>query len=247
MAPPQIDIQDLHKSFGGEEVLRGLSLSIPAGKTTVIIGKSGQGKSVLLKHLIGLLRPDRGQVRVDGQDMTQLSAAELNRLRRRFGLVFQDAALFDYLTVEENVAFPLFEHSDLSDAAIAARVREKLRLVGLEEALRKTPAQLSGGMRKRVGIARALVLDPEVLLYDEPTTGLDPIIGDQITELMYATQRRSPLTSVVISHNLSTTFRIADRIAMLSEGRIVAVGGPEEFRRSNHPLVREFLDKGSVS
>jgi phospholipid/cholesterol/gamma-HCH transport system ATP-binding protein len=245
--PPTIVIEKLCKTFNGQLVLDQLDLEIPAGKTTVIIGKSGEGKSVLLKHLIGLLRPDEGEIYVDGQPLSRLNDREINALRRHFGFVFQDAALFDYLTVEENVAFPLYQHTDLNDAAIAAKVREKLAEVGLTEALHKAPSELSGGMRKRVGLARALVLEPEVMLYDEPTTGLDPIIGAQITELLGQTQRQRGLTGVVISHNLSTTFALADKIAMLSGGRMVASGTVEEFRNSRHPLVREFLEKGSFS
>lgn len=245
--PAKIAVNSLSKTFGGQLVLDELDLSVADGGTTVILGKSGEGKSVLLKHLIGLLRPDSGNVLYDGVDIYSLDSEGLGKLRRSIGMVFQDAALFDDLNVFENVAFPLYEHTQLLDGEIEQRVLQKLELVGLAEDWAKFPSQLSGGMRKRVGLARALIFDPQVVLYDEPTTGLDPIIGDQITDLMLNMQESLHLTSVVISHNLSTSFRIADKIALLSGGKIAVCGTVDEFRRSSHPVVQEFMSKGSVS
>ena len=239
-----IKIVKLHKSFRGQEVLRGVDLEIPAGGITVILGASGQGKTVLLKHLIGLLRPDRGQVWVGGTELTALDEHPLNDFRKKFGMLFQSGALFDSLSVGENVAFPLREHTTLADGEIRRRVREKLDQVGLPGTEEKMPAELSGGMRKRVGLARAIALQPSIILYDEPTTGLDPLITASINRLVVETQRRLKATSVIISHDIESTFAIADRVAMLHEGRIVAEGTPEQFRNSPHPYVKEFLSAG---
>ena len=237
-----IKIIDLHKSFGAQEVLRGINLEIPKGKITFIMGQSGQGKSVLLKHIIGLIRPDSGQILVDGLDITGLSLKELYRVRKRFGMLFQDAALFDSMTVAENVAFPLREHTRLSETEIAKKVEEKLALVGLLEAADKLPSELSGGMRKRAGLARALALDPEIILFDEPTTGLDPIMTASINRLIKESQQRHQLTCVVISHDIPSALTIADKIAMLHQGVIIEEGDPESIKNSSHPFVRRFFE-----
>ncbi|WP_373045486.1 ABC transporter ATP-binding protein [Vulgatibacter sp.] len=237
-----IEVIDLEKSFGSNHVLKGINLRCMPGTTTVILGGSGSGKSVLMKHMIGLLHPDAGQVLVDGQEITRLKRRELNDVRRKFGMVFQMAALFDSMTVLDNVAFPLREHrKDLSEKQIREIVAEKLRLVGLVGIEDKFPAELSGGMRKRVGLARAVVLDPKIVLYDEPTTGLDPITTDNVDEMILDAKRELGVTSVVISHDIGSAFKVADQMAFLHHGRIVAYGPPEAVRQSTHPHVREFL------
>lgn len=236
-----IQIIDLHKSFAGQPVLRGVNLTIRSGEVTVILGASGQGKTVLLKHMIGHLRPDSGRVLVDGVDITNLEDTTLNEVRKCFGMLFQSGALFDSLNVEENVAFPLKEHTDLSAEVIGRKVREKLKLVGLERVEQKMPSELSGGMRKRVGLARAIALEPKIILYDEPTTGLDPISTAAINHLIVEMQKKLRVTSVIISHDIESTFEIADHVAMLYQGMIVEEGNAEKFRASAHPYVREFL------
>ena len=238
---PIIKLEDLHKSFGQQHVLRGLNLQIPRGKTTVIIGRSGAGKSVILKHIIGLIRPDKGRVIVDGKDLGKLSEPELNEVRKRFGMLFQDAALFDSMNVYENVAFPLREHTDLPEEEIRRIVAEKLRLVGLPGVEQKMPSQLSGGMRKRVGLARAIALEPEIILYDEPTTGLDPLMTDAINRLIQRTNETLGATGVVISHDIEGAFKIGHFIAMLYEGRIIAKGTPEEIKNFPDPVVQQFI------
>ncbi|GAB4249006.1 ABC transporter ATP-binding protein [Deferrisoma sp.] len=245
MADPIIVFEEVHKSFRGQKVLDGLNLEIPRGKTTVIIGRSGGGKSVTLKHMIGLMRPDRGRILVDGQDITRLGRYEMNAVRRRFGMLFQEGALFDSMTVGENVAFPLVEHTKLDRAEIGRRVSEMLATVGLPGTEEKMPSELSGGMRKRVGLARALILEPEIVLFDEPTSGLDPIMADAIDRLILRTQRESGRTYVVISHDIPATFKIAHKIAMLYEGRIIAEGTPEEIRENPNPILVQFL-RGSA-
>jgi phospholipid/cholesterol/gamma-HCH transport system ATP-binding protein len=238
-----INLLDVHKSFGSQRVLQGVNLEIPAGRTTVILGRSGGGKSVLLKHIIGLLFPDSGKVMVDGTDITQLTHRGLFTVRKRFGFLFQDAALFDSMTLGENVAFPLREHvRGISAEEVQRRVGSKLAEVGLEGQEDKMPADLSGGMRKRAGLARAIALDPEIMLFDEPTTGLDPIMTSHIDDLIVETQRRLNLTCVVISHDIPSAFRIAHKIAMLYEGQIVAEGDPETFRQIEHPVVQRFVE-----
>lgn len=237
-----IELIDLHKSFGAQNVLRGLSLKIPDGKITVIIGPSGTGKSVTLRHIIGLTQADHGTVRVDDVDVAALDSLELADFRRRFGMVFQQAALFDSMNVYENIAFPMREAEHFSEADIARTVRERLQAVGLAGVEAKLPSELSGGMRKRVGLARALVLQPSIILYDEPTTGLDPIMTDAIDKLILAVQRERRVTSVVISHDVASTFRIADQIAMLYMGRIIEVGPPAQLRTSQNEIVRRFLE-----
>ncbi|MBI2092653.1 MAG: ABC transporter ATP-binding protein [Deltaproteobacteria bacterium] len=236
-----IKLVDVHKNFAGQKVLNGINLQIRKGEITVIIGTSGVGKSVLLKHMIGLLRPDRGKVFIAGVDLGTLSSPALVEMRKKFGMLFQGAALFDSLTVFENVAFPLVEHSNLTVEKIRERVMEKLDLVGLHDVDKKMPSELSGGMKKRVGLARAIILEPEVILYDEPTTGLDPIMTDSVDNLILAMQQRLKITSVVISHDIKSTFDIADQIAMMHEGKIIEAGAPEIFRASKNPVVAKFI------
>lgn len=240
-----IEITDLHKAFNGQAVLRGVNLTIPPGKITVIIGPSGCGKTVLLRHLIGLIRPDRGEVVVDGVRIGSLAGRGLNDFRRRFGMLFQNAALFDSLSVFENVAFPLVEASrGKARPDIERIVNEKLGLVGLGGSGAKMPAELSGGMRKRVGLARAIVLEPRIILYDEPTTGLDPIMAAAIDNLILSMQQRLGVTSVVISHDIESAFRVADQIAMVHDGRIIESAPPAAFGRRGDPIVAEFLKAG---
>ncbi|MDQ7032705.1 MAG: ABC transporter ATP-binding protein [Desulfonauticus sp.] len=236
-----ISLKDVHKSFGTQKVLRGINLDLPKDKVNVIIGKSGGGKSVLLKHIIGLLKPDRGQVLVNGQDIVPLKEQELARVRRKFGMLFQEAALFDSLTVFENVAFPLQEHTKKSFKEIKEIVEEKLAQVGLAGMGYKMPSELSGGMRKRVGLARALALDPEIVLFDEPTSGLDPVMSAAINELIVRTKEDFGATCVVISHDIPATMATADFIFMLYEGKIIAQGTPEEIKQNPDPVVQQFI------
>ncbi|MBN2576315.1 MAG: ATP-binding cassette domain-containing protein [Deltaproteobacteria bacterium] len=241
----QIRIRDLHKSFAAQQVLRGIDLDIERGKINIIIGGSGQGKSVFMKHLMGLLSPDRGHIFVDGQDIIGLGDVAIAKVQRKFGMVFQYAALFDSLNVVENIAFPLLERYRLPKKEVLERVRDLLerldlaRVPGIEQ---KYPAELSGGMRKRVGLARALVDRPEILLYDEPTTGLDPIATRNVDEMIRRTADDFGVTSVVISHDMASTFRIADRIAMLYEGVIIASGERREVMAAPHPVLKEFVE-----
>jgi phospholipid/cholesterol/gamma-HCH transport system ATP-binding protein len=240
-----IRLVDIHKSFGRQTVLDGLNLTIEDGKTTVIIGRSGGGKSVLLKHIIGLIRPDRGQVFVDGTELSALDDRELNEVRKKFGMLFQEAALFDSMNVAENVAFPLREHTKMSDDEIMEVVRDRLRAVGLSGVEEKMPSELSGGMKKRVGLARALAMRPQIVLFDEPTTGLDPVMTEAINQLIVETQRAFNLTCVVISHDIQSVFEIGHRVAMLYEGKIIEYGSPEEVRASRNPVTVQFLT-GSI-
>jgi phospholipid/cholesterol/gamma-HCH transport system ATP-binding protein len=237
-----IEIQDLKRRFGTQQVLKGVNLEIPSGEITVIIGSSGCGKSVLLKHLIGLVRPDSGHILIGGNDVAEMPSSQLQNVRMRFGMLFQDGALFDSMNVYENIAFPLREHRKYSEPKIAELVTEKLEQVGLPGTEKKMPNELSGGMRKRVGLARAIVLNPEIILYDEPTTGLDPISSLAIDELIVVTQKRLEGTTIVISHDIRATLRIANKIAMLHDGKIVAEGTPEDFMSNPNPIVRAFLD-----
>lgn len=238
-----IELKKISKSFGTQVVLKDLDLTIPAGKVTVIIGRSGEGKSVLIKHMLGLIKPDQGQVVVDGQDLSYLDSYALNEFRKRFGMLFQYAALFDSMTVFDNIAFPLTEHTPMDAEEIRARVHELLGMVGLQPlVLDKFPSELSGGMRKRVGLARAIALNPKILLYDEPTTGLDPLMTDMVNQLILDTQRRLGITSVVISHDVNAVFAIADKIAMLHEGRILLSGTPDDFRHTKDSFVRSFFE-----
>ena len=239
-----IRIQRLHKRFGRQPVLRGIDLDIATGEIMVVIGRSGGGKSVLLKHLIGLLRPDSGTVVVDGTEITRLRGGELDRVRERYGVVFQGGALFDSMSVAENVAFPLREKSRLRHAEIRERVEEKLEQVGLSDMGHKNPAEISGGMRKRVAIARALVTEPEIVFFDEPTTGLDPILVNTIHHLILELHRKFRFTAVMVSHEIPEIFEIADRVAMLHEGVIIEVGPPEAVRASANPIVQQFIRGG---
>ncbi|MBI3091585.1 MAG: ABC transporter ATP-binding protein [Candidatus Tectomicrobia bacterium] len=236
-----LSIRGLWKQFGDQLVLRGIDLDMPSGKTTAIIGRSGCGKTVLLKHCIGLLKPDRGSIYVDEQEISRLRKKELNVARRRFGMLFQSAALFDSLNVFDNVAFPLREKTTLREEEIRRRTRERLRQVDLEEMAHKYPAELSGGMKKRVGLARALVMDPAIILFDEPTTGLDPLMEHAIHRLIRDTQRQFGFTAVVVSHSIPQIFDIAHQVALMYDGQIVAQGTPEELRASAHPVVQQFL------
>jgi len=236
-----VSCRELQKSFGTAAVLRGIDLDIARGETLVILGGSGSGKSVLLKHMNGLLRPDAGTVRVDGDAIGELDDEALAAVRRKVGMLFQMGALFDSMTVYENVAYAMREADVTDEAAIADRVAELLDVIGLPRSEALMPAELSGGMRKRVALARALALEPRVLLYDEPTTGLDPVVAHKINVLIRDLQRRFGLTGVVVTHDLGSAFFVADRIAFLHEGRIAFVGSPDEARRSAHPQLQEFL------
>lgn len=237
-----ICIRDLHKSFGDLQVLRGVDLDISRGESLVVIGSSGTGKSVLIKHIIGLLHPDRGEVTVDGKSIPDLGREGLARMRTRMGMLFQYAALFDSMSVGDNIAFPLRQHTDWGAQKIRERVHEVLGWVGLEGLESKSPAELSGGMKKRVGLARAIALGPEIILYDEPTTGLDPILADQINELILDLAERLNVTSVTITHDMVSAYKIADRIAMLYQGRIEQVGTPEAIRESANGVVQQFIN-----
>ena len=245
----QIRVRGLHKTFGPQHVLRGIDLDIERGRTNIIIGGSGQGKSVLMKHLMGLLKPDAGQIWVDGQDVVPFNDLEMARLRRKYGMVFQYAALFDSMNVVENIAFPLIERYKLTRAEIMERVRDLLRRLDLADVAgieQKFPPELSGGQRKRVGLARALIDRPEILLYDEPTTGLDPIATKNVDEMIRRTADEFGVTSVVISHDMASTFRIGDRISMLDKGRIIVSGPPAEVLQSRLPALREFVETSGL-
>ncbi|GAO02797.1 ABC transporter ATP-binding protein [Anaeromyxobacter sp. PSR-1] len=240
-----IEVRDLWKSFGTNQVLKGITLDVPKGNTYVVLGGSGSGKTVLMKHVIGLLKPDRGTVRVGEHEISTLTGRELNEARRMFGMVFQGAALFDSMNVFDNVAFPLREKrrgTRLAAAEVRKRVIDKLAVVDLgEEVLGRWPAELSGGMRKRVALARALVSDPQVVLYDEPTTGLDPITTNYVDEMIVHAKERLGITSMVISHDIASAFRVADRLAVLYDGHLAAEGTPAEVRQSKDPFVQRFL------
>jgi phospholipid/cholesterol/gamma-HCH transport system ATP-binding protein len=237
-----IKLVSVSKSFGPQTVLTNLCLEVPRGQITAVIGPSGEGKSVLLKHMIGLEAPDSGEVLVDGVDITRLGRSDLNRVREKFGMLFQNAALFDSLTVFENVAFPLEEKTALSREQIRKKVHEALRHVGLKDIDHKYPDELSGGMKKRVGLARALLLDPQIILFDEPTTGLDPIICRAIHQLISDTHRMFGFTAVIVSHEIPEIFDISSRVAMLFKGEIIEEGPTEEIRNSRNPVVRQFID-----
>lgn len=236
-----IELRDVWKAFGSRRIYDGLTLSVQRGETLALLGGSGSGKSVLLKLIIGLLRPDQGSIRFDGQELANLDEEALLPVRRRISMLFQSGALFDSISVGENIAYPLREHLTLSEAEVAERVAEKLRLVGLPGIEEMRPAELSGGMRKRVAIARAIAADPEVLLYDEPTTGLDPINTRRINELILAIQRDLRVTAIVVTHDLPSAFMVSDRMAMLADRRIIATLGCDEFRSSPEPAIRDFV------
>ena len=236
-----IEVKGVEKSFDGQKVLNGVNLTIADREVTAIIGKSGGGKSVFLKHLIVLLKPDSGNILIDGEDITRLSGRELDKVREKLGVLFQGGALFDSFTVYENVAFPLKEKTKLGRKDIRERVLQALEDVGLRGMEKKYPAEISGGMKKRVALARALITEPTVVLFDEPTTGLDPIILHSIHKLIIMTHKKYGFTGIIISHEIPEIFEVADRVAMLHNGIIVEVGTPEEIKNSSNPLVRQFI------
>jgi len=240
-----IRIQRLAKRLARKKVLDGVDLEIPDGKTIVVIGRSGTGKSVLLKHIVGLMQPDAGSIEIDGENIVGMKETNLNAVRKRFGMLFQGAALFDSLTVGENIGLGLREHHLMSESEIRVRVAERLEWVGLEGSEKLKPASLSGGMRKRVGLARAIAMNPQYILYDEPTTGLDPIMADVIDQLIRDMQKRMGVTSVVVTHDLASAYKIGDQIAMLNDGKIVFEGTPEETRNTRDPMVRQFIEGSS--
>lgn len=237
-----IELEGVVKLFGRQRVLRGINLKVMAGKTTVIVGASGQGKSVILKHMLGLVRPDRGRVLVFGQDLAKITRAQLNALRMNFGVLFQNAALFDSMTVFDNVALPLRERTDKEEGEIREIVTARLALMDLKRSAEKYPAQLSGGMRKRAGLARALVLDPKVVFFDEPTTGLDVHKSNEIYRLFFATQQQLGYTAVIVSHDVPKIFKLSDYVALLAEGKIQGCMSPEAFQLADNPLIRDYVE-----
>jgi phospholipid/cholesterol/gamma-HCH transport system ATP-binding protein len=239
---PIIQIRGVTKAFDSTKVLDGLDFDIERGRTHVVMGQSGCGKSVLLKHITGLIRPDEGKILFEGEDITQFNRKKLFQMRMHFGMLFQGSALFDSMSVGENVSLPLRKHTEMDEEEIRKVVYEKLRLVGLTDVYDKFPAELSGGMKKRVGLARAVVMDPEVVLYDEPTTGLDPIMADVINELISDLVRQLKITSVVVTHDINSAYKVADQIAMLHGGRIIFSGNPDQVHRTDNPIVRQFVE-----
>jgi len=240
-----IEIINLTKSFGDNKVLDNLNLTINSGEVTVIIGRSGGGKSVLLKHIIGLLKPDLGQVIIDNKDVSRMDYEELDKLRMNFGMLFQGAALFDSMTVGENVGFALNEHTDLPEVIVKKKVARALELVGLKGIEELMPAELSGGMKKRVGLARAICNDPKIILYDEPTTGVDPVMADAVNELIIDLNTKLKVTSIVVTHDMISAYKIADRIAMLYKGKIIGIGKPGEIKNTKDPVVKQFVTGAS--
>ena len=236
-----IEIINLSKSFTRSKVLNSLNLIINSGERIVIIGRSGCGKSVLLKHIIGLIKPDMGQVIIDGNDVTRLEEYEMDKIRLSFGMLFQGAALFDSMTVGENVGFTLREHTDMPEKDIRKKVAESLELVGLKGIEKLMPSELSGGMKKRVGLARAICNNPKIILYDEPTTGLDPIMADAINDLIIDLNNKLNVTSIAVTHDMVSAFKIADRIAMLYNGKIITIGTPDEIKNTKDPVVKQFI------
>ena len=246
-----IEFRSISKRFGRQVVLDRVNLNVEKGQSLVILGASGSGKSVMLKHMVGLLRPDSGEVWFDGQRIDTLPEIKLDRIREQFGFLFQMGALFDSMTVEDNVAFPVVEHTDKPPQEVHRIVDEKLRMVGLPEVRKKMPAELSGGQRKRVALARAIALDPRVILYDEPTTGLDPVRADVINELILKLQRELKVTSVVVTHDMHSAFKVGDRMVMLHEGHLIFDGTPEQIKNSDNPVIRHFVrgeaDEGELA
>lgn len=238
---PAVRLEHVSKSFGSRRVLDDVTFDVAAGCGFVILGRSGTGKSVMLKHIMGLVRPDSGKVLVGGDEISALDGPELSRVRKRIGFLFQNAALFDSISVGENVAFPMRRHTDLSDSDIRARAKEKLAAVGLDKEYEKMPATLSGGMRKRAGLARAMALDPKILLIDEPSAGLDPITADEIDDLLLGLKRSGGTTLIIVTHNIPSARKLGDSLAMLHEGQIVAQGTTEELDRSDNDMVRAFM------
>ncbi|MEY2548657.1 MAG: phospholipid/cholesterol/gamma-HCH transport system ATP-binding protein [Verrucomicrobiota bacterium] len=236
-----IEVRGLTKSIGPQEILRGVDLTVAKGETLVIIGRSGGGKSVLLKHLIGLMTPDAGEIRIDGENIIGLTERQLAAIRRKVGILFQGGALFDSMTVEENIAFPLHEAGERDSRKIAEKVREVLEVIELEGEEKKMPVNLSGGMKKRVGLARSIIRRPSCVLYDEPTAGLDPVVSDSINRLIRRLQKRYGVTSIVVTHDMKSAFHIADHIAYLHEGRIYFYGTTAELEISNDPLIQDFM------
>ncbi len=242
-----IHVEDLHKSFGDKEVLRGITFDVVEGETLVILGASGCGKSVLLKHIIALMYPDSGYVEFRGENIFEMRAPQLNEVRKHFGMVFQGAALFDSMTVGENVGLPAFEHRGMRGEELSKLVEEKLVLVGLGGIAHLKPSEISGGMKKRVALARAIALDPDVILYDEPTTGLDPIMAEQINELIRDTQKQLGATSIVVTHDLHSATFIGDRVALVDTGRIEFVGTTDELMNTDQEAVRNFIARGHAN
>lgn len=237
----KIELKDLRKSFGEQTVLNGIELAVDSGETVTVIGRSGTGKSVLLKLLIGLEKPDSGSIRIEGREITGLSDQDLNEIRKKVGFLFQQAALYDSMTIEQNVEFPLKRHTQLSAEERNRRAKELLKSVGMDSDLDKLPAQLSGGMKKRVGLARALALDPEIVMFDEPTAGLDPVTSAEISELIVDLKKTHKITSIVVTHDISSARRITDRAVMLDKGAIVEQGTFEELEKSKNPVITRFL------
>jgi phospholipid/cholesterol/gamma-HCH transport system ATP-binding protein len=236
-----IAVRGLKKSLGSQEILRGVEMSVAAGETLVLVGRSGGGKSVLLKNLIGLMRPNEGEIWVDGQNIIGLSERQLAAIRRKAGMLFQGSALFDSMTVEENIAFPLREAGERDEGVIKQKIAEMLEVIELDGQQKKMPVNLSGGMKKRVGLARAIINRPSCILYDEPTAGLDPVVSDSINRLIRRLQERYRVTSVVVTHDMKSAFHVADHIAYLHEGRIYFYGSPAEIQASTDPLIQDFL------
>lgn len=241
MGEPIVSLRGIRKSFGPHEVLKGVDLDVESGSITIVIGPSGCGKSVLIKHVIGLLRPDAGEIRVEGQDITRLPERDMVAVRRKFGMLFQQSALFDSMNVLDNVTFPLVEHTRLSRKKMRDMALGRLAQLGLTAVEHKFPSELSGGMRKRVGLARATILEPKIVIYDEPMTGLDPVMCENVEEMILTAQRELRVTSIVVSHDMASTFRMADKVAMLFDGRIRVQGTSEEVRDSRDEMVRRFI------
>jgi len=245
-----IEIKSLHKILGGHKVLNGLSLEIEKGITCVVIGRSGCGKSVLLKHIVGIMKPDSGQVFVNGEEVTKLNDHELNRLRLKMGMVFQGGALFDSLTVGENVGFGLIEHDHINQKELLHRIEDSLALVGLSGIANLMPSELSGGMKKRVSLARVLCIKPDIIFYDEPTTGVDPITADSINDLIIELHDKLKVTAIVVTHDMTSAYKVGDKIAMLYQGKIIAEGAPKEIKHSDNPVVHQFINglaKGPIT